>query len=73
MSEWVSGRPLGSVHPTASPACLQGAGEQDERALAIGEAALGLDHPTVAAVRGSLEVVLQALKDAPPRGSTTVL
>jgi hypothetical protein len=54
VSEWVSSRPLGSVHPTA---CRAGrCGEQDERALAIGEAALGPDHPTVAAIRGNLDV-----------------
>jgi hypothetical protein len=33
-------------------------GEQYERALAIGEAALGPDHPTVATIRGNLGSVL---------------
>jgi hypothetical protein len=42
-----------------------------ERALEISEPVLGPDHPTVAAIRGNLDVVLQALKDAPPEGSTT--
>jgi hypothetical protein len=57
----------GSVHPDRL-SCLEGAGEQYERALAIGEAALGPDHPTVPAIRGNLEVVLQALTDAPSEG-----
>jgi hypothetical protein len=42
---------------------LVGAGEQDERALAIGEAALGPDRRPWPAIRGNLDVVLQALKE----------
>jgi hypothetical protein len=74
-----AGYPSGVLQPSARErpsdrlSCREGAGEQEERALASGEAAPGPDHPTVAALRGNLEVVLQALKDAPPRGSTTVL
>jgi hypothetical protein len=63
----VSGRRFRSVHPDRL-SCLEGAGGQYERALAIGEAALGPDHPTWPAIRGNPEVVLQALKDAPPEG-----
>jgi hypothetical protein len=47
VSEWVSGRRSGASIPTAARAWL-GAGEQDKPALAIGEAALGPDHPSVA-------------------------
>src|SRR5919106_6826600 len=53
----VSGRRFGSVHPDRL-SCLEGAGEQDERALAIGEAALGPDHPHVATIRDNLDAVL---------------
>jgi hypothetical protein len=42
---------------------LTGAREQLERSLAIGEAALGPDHPHVAAWRGHLGGVLQDLGD----------
>jgi hypothetical protein len=40
---------------------LQGARAQYERALAIGEAALGPDHATVATIRSNLGTVLQDL------------
>jgi hypothetical protein len=40
VSKCLSGRRLGSVHPDRL-SCREGAGEQDERALAIGEATLG--------------------------------
>jgi hypothetical protein len=62
VSEWVSGRWFGSVHPDRL-SWLEGAGEQDEWALAIGEAARGPDHPTTRpwpAIGGNLDVVLQA-------------
>ena len=42
---------------------MEGAGEQDEEALAIGEAALGPDHSNVAIRRSNLGRVLQALGD----------
>ena len=38
---------------------------QFERALAVGEAALGPDHPTVATIRGNLGGVLGAIQEAP--------
>jgi hypothetical protein len=41
---------------------LKGARVQLERALAIGEAALGPDHPTVATIRSNLAGVLGALQ-----------
>jgi hypothetical protein len=44
---------------------LEGAGEHDERALAISEEALGPDHPTVATYHGNLADVLGALQEAP--------
>ncbi|HZA30875.1 MAG TPA: tetratricopeptide repeat protein [Propionibacteriaceae bacterium] len=56
----MSSRPLGE-RPSERQSCLdawKGAGEQDERALAIGEAALGPDHPTVATYRNNLGGVL---------------
>jgi hypothetical protein len=71
-SEWVSGRRLGSVHPDRR-SCRVGAGEQDERALAIGEAALGPDHPYVATYRSSFDGVLQALLEPPPEGPASDL
>jgi hypothetical protein len=46
---------------------------QLERALAIGEAALGPDHPNVATIRDNLDGVLQALQEAPPKGSSSSL
>jgi hypothetical protein len=67
VSEWVSGRRFGSVHPDRH-GCLEGAGDQEERALEIGEAALGPDHPTVAALRDNLSGVLQAPQDATAEG-----
>jgi hypothetical protein len=63
----VSGRRFRSVHPDRL-SCLEGAGGQYERALAIGEAALGPDHPTVAAWRSNLGSVLEALKETSPEG-----
>jgi hypothetical protein len=59
-------QPSARERPSDRQSRLEGAGEQDERALAIGEAALGADHPTVAAVRGNLEVVLPG-----PEGRTS--
>ena len=47
---------------------LEGARSQYERALGIGEAALGPDHPTVATYRSDLDSVLQALQEATPEG-----
>jgi hypothetical protein len=40
---------------------LAGARTQHERALAIGHATLGPDHPNMATVRGNLDDVLQQL------------
>jgi hypothetical protein len=65
-----------SVRERPSPdrrSCLEGAGEQDERALAIGEAALGPDHPDVATWRGNLGGVLQALQEATSEGPASAL
>jgi Tetratricopeptide repeat len=42
---------------------LEGAGEQYERALAVGEAALGPDHREMVVWRGNLGRVLQDLGD----------
>jgi Tetratricopeptide repeat len=58
----VSGRRFGSIHPDRL-SCLEGAGEQYERALAVGEAALGPDHREMAVWRGNLGRVLQDLGD----------
>jgi Tetratricopeptide repeat len=52
---------------------LAGAKQLYERALAIGDAALGPDHPTVAIYRRNLDGVLQALQKAPPEGSSSSL
>ncbi|MDF2743445.1 MAG: ATP/GTP-binding protein [Actinomycetia bacterium] len=54
---------VGSEWESDRLSCLEGAGERDERVLAIGEAALGPDHPAVATYRGNLGNVLQALGD----------
>jgi tetratricopeptide (TPR) repeat protein len=62
VSKWVSGRRFRSVHPDRL-SCLEGAGGQYERALAIGEAAHGANHPDVAAFRNNLGRVLQDLGD----------
>jgi hypothetical protein len=43
-----------------------------ERALAIGEATLGPDHPDVAKMRGNLDGVMQALHESSPEGPTPV-
>jgi hypothetical protein len=45
---------------------LEGARAQLERALAIWEAVLGPDHPTVATIRGNLGSVLSALQEEAP-------
>jgi hypothetical protein len=63
VSEWVSSRRFRSVHPDRL-SWLEGAGEQDERALAIGEAALGPDHPTVAGYPRQRRRRCPGLKDA---------
>jgi hypothetical protein len=47
---------------------LEGAGEQDERALEIGEAALGPDHLHVATIRDNRDAVLGALQEEAPGG-----
>ena len=52
---------------------LEGARAQYERALAIGEAALGPDHPHVTTYRGNLHNVLQALQEVPPKGPASSL
>jgi hypothetical protein len=44
-----------------------------ERALEIGEAALGPDHPTVAVYRSDLDSVLQALQEASPEEPSSPL
>jgi hypothetical protein len=44
-----------------------------ERALTIGEAALGPDHPTVVTIRGDLDSLLQALREPPPKGPSAGL
>jgi tetratricopeptide (TPR) repeat protein len=43
---------------------LAGARAQFERALAIGETALGPDHPRVAVIRGNLAEVLRELGES---------
>jgi hypothetical protein len=53
-----------SIRP---PVRLEGAGEQDERALASGRRRLAPTTRPWPAIRGDLEVVLPGLKDAPPR------
>jgi hypothetical protein len=45
---------VGSEWESDRPSCLEGAGEQDKRVLAIGEAALGPATPAVATYRGNL-------------------
>jgi hypothetical protein len=54
---------VGSEWESDRLSCLEGAGEQDERVLAISETTLGPDHPAVATYRGNLGNVLQALGD----------
>jgi Tetratricopeptide repeat len=56
-------RPSAGERPSDRRSCREGAGERDERALEIGEAALGPDHPRVAAWRNSLGGVLRELGD----------
>jgi hypothetical protein len=41
--------------------------------VAIGEAALGPDHPKVATIRGHLYSVLQALEEGSPKGRPSAL
>jgi hypothetical protein len=55
VSEWVSGRRLGSVHPDRL-SCREGAGEQDERRWRSARRRLGPDHPAVTAQRSSTAV-----------------
>ncbi|MDF2744436.1 MAG: ATP/GTP-binding protein [Actinomycetia bacterium] len=62
VSEWCPAVGSGAPIPTACRV-WKGAGELYERALAIGEAALGPDHPTVATYRNNLGSVLQDLGD----------
>ena len=62
VSEWCPAVGSGAPIPTACRV-WKGAGELYERALAIGEAALGPDHPTVATWRNNLGSVLQDLGD----------
>jgi hypothetical protein len=50
-----------------------GARAQYERALEIGEAALGPDHPTVATYRRNLDSVLRALHEASLEGPSRAL
>jgi hypothetical protein len=45
---------------------LEGVRAQLERALGIGEVALGPDHPDVAAIRDNLGSLIQALQEPPP-------
>ena len=45
---------------------LEGARVQFERALEIGEATLGPDHPTVATIRSNLGGVLGTLQEEAP-------
>jgi hypothetical protein len=59
-------RPSARERPSDRRSRLEGAGEQDERALAISEAALGPDHPVAAAYRGNLAGVLAALQEEAP-------
>jgi hypothetical protein len=60
-----SSRPSKVSIPTACRV-WKGAGELYERALAIGEAALGSDHPTVATIRGNPRQRAWALQEAAP-------
>jgi hypothetical protein len=52
---------------------LEGARVQLERALTIGETALGRDHPSVATIRSNLGSVLQALQEAPSNGPASAV
>jgi Tetratricopeptide repeat len=52
---------------------LQGARGQLERALAIGEATFGPNHPYVATYRKNLNGMLQALQEAPPKGPASAV
>jgi hypothetical protein len=72
VSEWLSGRRFGSVHLDRL-SCLEGAGEQDERALAIRKAALGPDPPDAVTHHRNLDSVLRALQEAPPEGPASSL